>query len=40
MSGGAYEAVAAYVNNGTKYLTSYGNSILVNGEKRQRMCIV
>ncbi|CDE84183.1 unknown [Clostridium sp. CAG:273] len=36
MSGGAYEAVAAYVNNGTKYLTSYANSILVNGEKKTK----
>ena len=33
MSGGAWEYVAAYVNNGNSNLTSYGSS-LVNGEAK------
>ncbi len=39
MSGGAWEYVAAYVNNGNTNLTNYGSS-LVNGDaKKQRTCI-
>ena len=35
MSGGAWEYVAAYVNNGNSNLTSYGSS-LVNGEAKTK----
>ena len=35
MSGGAYEYVAAYVNNGNSSLTSYGSS-LVNGDAKTK----
>ena len=35
MSGGAYEHVAAYVNNGDSSLTSYGSS-LVNGDSKTK----
>ena len=35
MSGGAWEYVAAYVNNGSEYLTKYG-SILVKGEAKTK----
>ena len=39
MSGGAWEYVAGYVNNGNSSLTSYGSS-LVNGTQKRRTCIV
>ena len=35
MSGGAWEYVAGYVNNGSKYLTKYGSS-LVNGDAKKK----
>ena len=35
MSGGAWEYVAAYVNNGNSSLTSYGSS-LVNGDAKTK----
>ncbi len=35
MSGGAWEYVAAYVNNGNSNLTSYGSS-LVNGDAKTK----
>ena len=35
MSGGAWEYVAAYVNNGNAYLTNYGSS-LVNGDPKTK----
>ena len=35
MSGGAYEYVAAYVNNGDSNLTNYGQS-LINGESKMK----
>ena len=35
MSGGSYEYVAAYINNGHSYLTTYGSS-LVNGDAKTK----
>ena len=37
MSGGAWEYVAAYVNNGDFNLKNYGSS-LVNGDAKTRVC--
>ena len=33
MSGGAYEYVAAYVNNGNEYLTTYGSTLVNSAGK-------
>ena len=36
MSGGAWEYVAAYVNNGNSSLTSYGNSLYTSSDSKTK----